>query len=234
MSIYPLDRSAAESAAAVPSARQIDLARTLGQPVAGPSAIWGVRPTHTSLMAVDICAFGERRDEDMQLHLREKMYELLAETFRMTRLPWESAYREDRGDGALIIMPPAVPAEALLDPLAHHLHALLRRANRYTSDTARLRVRVAVHSGDVHGDANGVAGHAVVLLFRLLDCRRFKRMLADSGADVGLIVSASLYQETTHRAGFVDAVSYEPINVRRKETRARAWVWLPPPGRAGR
>jgi class 3 adenylate cyclase len=228
VSIYPPDRSEAESVAAVPSPRKIDLSRTLGQPVPGPSSTWGVRSTHTALMAVDICAFGDRHDEDVQLHLREKMYELLAETFKMTQLPWERAYHEDRGDGALIILPPAVPAEALLDPLAHHLHALLRRSNRFASDAARLRMRVAIHSGEVYADPHGVAGHAVILLFRLLNCGRFKKMLAAGGADVALIVSASLYHDTTHRAGLVDAVSYQQITVRNKETSTRAWVWLPP------
>jgi hypothetical protein len=233
VSIYPLDRSETGAIAAVPSGRKIDLARTLGQPVTGPPATWGVKSTHTALMAVDICSYGDRHDEDVQLHLRAKMYGLLAETFKMTGPPWESVYYEDRGDGALIVLPPVVPAEVLLDPFAHHLLALLRRSNRYASDAARLRMRVAVHSGDVHADTYGVAGHAVVLLFRLLNCGRFKKMPAAEGADVALIVSASLYHETTHRAGLVDAVSYEQIAVRNKETSTRAWVWLPPAPRRG-
>jgi hypothetical protein len=214
VSIHPLDRPAGE----------IDLIETLGGLAAGGP----VRPTHTSLAAVDICAFGSRRDEDVQLHLRAKMYEFLADAFDMTRLPWSGSYREDRGDGALIILPPAVLADTLLDPLANHLHALLRRNNRLANDVARLRLRVAVHAGDVHRDANGVAGHAVIHLFRLLEASRFKKLLAAGDADLGLIVSDQLYQATTHRAGLVDADAYQQINVRRKETRTKAWVWLPP------
>jgi hypothetical protein len=228
VSLHPLDRSDAESVAGVPSAREFDLARTLGRSVTGPSSGWGARATRTTLMAVDICGFGDRHDEDVQLHLREKMYELLAETFKMTRLPWERVYHEDRGDGALLILPPVVSAEILLDPFAHHLHALLRRSNRFASEAARLRMRVAVHAGDVYVDPHGVAGHAVILLFRLLNCGKFKKMLAADGADVALIVSASLYYDTTHRAGLVDAVSYQKIAVRNKETSTHAWVWLPP------
>jgi hypothetical protein len=180
------------------------------------------------MAAVDICAFGGRRHEDVQLHLRDRMYEYLAGAFGMTRLPWLECYREDRGDGVLMIMPPAVPAEALLDPLAHHLNFLLRRGNRLASDTARLRLRLAVHAGDVHRDANGVAGHAVNLLFRILDADRFKKVLTASNSDLGLIVSDQLYMTVTQRAGLVDAEAYQQINIRRKETRTRAWVWLPP------
>ena len=231
MSIYPLNRP--EAASPARPIRENDLAGTLGEPATWPLPRRPARPTHTALMAVDICAFGDRRDADVQLHLRDKMYDHLADAFAMTRLPWHTVYREDRGDGALIILPPAVPAEALLDPLAHHLHALLRRSNRFASDTARLRMRFAVHAGDVYGDAHGVTGHAVVHLFRLLDCGGFKRLLATSDADLGLIVSEQLYQDTTHRAGLVDALSYRSMNVRHKETRTRAWVWLPPQPRAG-
>lgn len=217
MSIRPLDQPTGELCAAPHQAVET-----------GWLPIWPAPATHTSLAAVDICAFGGRRHEDVQLHLRGKMYEFLADAFDMTRLPWRECYREDRGDGALIILPPAVRAEALLDPLASHLQFLLRQSNRLANDAGRLRLRMAVHAGDVHRDAYGVAGHAVNLLFRLLEAGKFKKLLAASDADVGLVVSEQLYQVATHRAGLVDADAYQRINVRHKETRTRAWVWLPP------
>ena len=236
MSIYPLDQPAGEFLS-IPDpprpAREIDLVDSFGGFAAGPPAgpmprPGPVRPMHTSLAAVDICAFGSRHYEDEQSHLRDKMYEYLADAFDMTRLPWSESYREDRGDGALIILPPKVLADTLLDPLAHHLNVLLRRSNRFANDATRLRLRVAVHIGDVHRDANGVFGHAVNHLFRLLEASKFKKLLAASDADLGLIASDRLYQATTYRAGLIDADAYQSINVRCKETRARGWVWLPP------
>src|SRR3954454_8239495 len=74
------------------------------------------------LAAVDIAAFGDpRRDDEIQLHLRRVLYDHLADAFAMTHLPWQAFYREDRGDGALIVAPPDVEPTDMLDPLAHHL-----------------------------------------------------------------------------------------------------------------
>ncbi|MBT2212728.1 hypothetical protein [Actinomadura sp. NEAU-AAG7] len=183
------------------------------------------------LLAVDIAAFGDpRRDDEVQLHLRSSLYARLEEAFTMTGLPWPGCYREDRGDGALVVVPPQVDPGNLLAPLGHHLNAVLRRSNRMASEAAHLRVRVAAHIGRVHGDDNGVAGTSLVHLFRLLEAPAFKRALAASGADVGLLASDHLHGIARACGGFFDPAAYEPLAVRCKETRARAWLWLPGPG----
>lgn len=191
----------------------------------------GLAPAmHTTLAAIDIAAFGDRRrDDDIQLRLRREMYGLLAEACAMGTLPWWDCHREDRGDGALIIAPPQVAPELFLDPLAHHLAAVLRRYNRLASDTARLRLRLAVHSGLVHSDDHGVAGQSVVHLFRLLEASAFKRALADAGTDLGLIVSDRLYGDVTTKGGsLINAGAYRELRITCKETRARGWIWTPP------
>jgi hypothetical protein len=179
---------------------------------------------YAALAAVDICSFGGR-DDHVQLHQRRVLYAQLAEVFEMTGISWTECYREDRGDGALIIVPPGVPVHHLLDPLAHHLTAALRRYNRLASTDAQLRLRVAVHAGYVYRDDHGVAGRAVVHLFRLLDSAVFKCALADSGADLGVIVSDRLYGDAD---GLVEDAAYRQLNVICKETSAKAWVWIPP------
>jgi hypothetical protein len=178
--------------------------------------------------AVDITAFGDpRRDDDIQLHLRRTLYDQLAAAFALTRLPWHACYREDRGDGALIVTPPEVEPADLLDPLAHHLTALLRRSNKLASDSAHLRMRLAVHTGRIHRDEYGLAGRALVHLFRLLEAPAFKRALNTSGADLGMIVSDHLYEDATARGGFVNPAAYQQLTIRSKETRTRGWLWLP-------
>ena len=184
-------------------------------------------PLNTTLAAVDICSFGGR-DDHVQLHQRREMYARLVEACEITQIPWWECYREDRGDCALIIAPPEVPAEHLLDPFAHHLTAVLRRYNRLASTAARLRLRLAVHVGQVHRDAHGVAGRAVVHLFRLLEAGEFKQALAFSGADLGLIVSDRLYADVTGCGGLIDPDAYQRLSVSCKETQAQAWAWFPP------
>ncbi|MGP4029735.1 hypothetical protein [Actinomadura sp. 3N407] len=184
-------------------------------------------PVPTTLAAVDICRFGARSNARTQLHLRREMYALIAEACRITRVPWAASYREDRGDGALFIVPPDVAAEHLLDPFAHHLVAVLRRYNRLSSHAAQLKLRLAVHTGRVHSDDHGVTGPALVHLFRLLDAPAFKKIAADT-ADLAVIVSDRLYTDVTEGGGLIDPTAYKPQRITCKETRTRAWIWTPP------
>jgi hypothetical protein len=181
----------------------------------------------TTLAAIDICRFGARQDAQTQLHLRREMYALIAEACRITGVPWLSCYREDRGDGALFLPPPDIAADRLVDPFAHHLVALLRRHNRLASQTAQLRLRLAVHTGRVYRDDNGVASPALVHLFRLLDAPVFKKAAAEIVADLAMIVSDRLYTDLTEADGLIDPAAYKPHRITSKETRTRAWIWAP-------
>ncbi|GAA4233975.1 hypothetical protein GCM10022254_37720 [Actinomadura meridiana] len=185
------------------------------------------RPLTTTLAAVDICSFGTRQDAQTQLHLRREMYTLIAEACRITGVPWPACYREDRGDGALFLPPPDVAADHLVDPFAHHLVALLRRHNRLASHTAQLRLRLAVHTGRVYHDDNGIAGPALVHLFRLLDAPVFKKVAAEIVADLAMIVSDRLYTDLTESGALIDPTTYTQHRIATKETRTRAWIWSP-------
>ncbi|MGI5320998.1 hypothetical protein [Actinomadura nitritigenes] len=58
-------------------------------------------------MFVDIASFSAPYRTDMdRLEVRRIMYELLWEAFANSDVPWDECHREDRGDGALIIVPP--------------------------------------------------------------------------------------------------------------------------------
>jgi hypothetical protein len=183
---------------------------------------------HTTLVAFDINHFGDqRRGTDIQLYLRHVMYELVDEAFSAISPSWRNWHHEDRGDGIFIVAPPCVPAEAFMDPLAHHLLAGIRRRNRLANSVARLQLRMAVHTGQVHHDPHGIAGHAALHLFRLLQAAAFKKAVNDASADLALIVSDHLYADA-ERSGLIDPDAYQPIRAYSKETRARAWIWLPP------
>jgi hypothetical protein len=184
---------------------------------------------HTTLVAVDISGFCARRDATIQMHLRERMYRNLLDAFTMTGISWWDCHREDRGDGALIVAPPDINADLFLDPLAHHLKAVLRRDNRHANEVTRLRIRMAVHHGDVHRDSKGVAGVAVNHLFRLLDSAAFKKAFQAADDDLAMIVSKQLYADAVHRGGHIDVAAYRQLRITCKETRGeRAWMWLPP------
>lgn len=182
------------------------------------------------MLATDIAAFGSRRDDDVQQHLRETHYRIIDNASRNVGLPEEICHREDRGDGILMIAPPCVSAELLLDPFVSHVRAGVRRHNRLASAPARIQLKMAVHAGQVHFDAHGVSGQALIHLFRLLEAREVKKAVDTTGATFALTASQRLYEDVVrHQPGLIDASVYQPITIALKETRAPAWIWLADP-----
>lgn len=184
---------------------------------------------YTTLAAADIVAFGGRaRDLPAQLFLRETMYDIVKDAFTITQLPWDHCHREDRGDGMILLAPPDSNPDAFLDPLAHHLAALLRRRNRHAAEHVRLRLRFAVHHGYVRRDEHGFAGAAAIHVCRLLEATEFKNAIHQAACDFSLIVSDTLYTDAVQRGDLIDPDAYRPTRVTVKETRTGAWIWLPP------
>ncbi|GAA2626637.1 hypothetical protein GCM10010411_74510 [Actinomadura fulvescens] len=198
-----------------------------------PSGGWrgGLRPAlRTTIVAFDIAGFGDRRRTDhLQLQLRGELYRVLQEAFAMTALAWRECYHEDRGDGVMVIAPPDVPTELFMDPLAHHLTAILRRRNLPVNDTGRIRLRQAVHTGQVLLDDHGVTGQALIRAFRLLDAPAFKTLFTQAGTDLAMIASEQTYTDATAHGGLINPDAYQQLQVSCKETDTHGWVWLPTP-----
>jgi hypothetical protein len=98
-------------------------------------------PTHPAdgqvcaLFAVDIAGFTRSDcDDEIRLYLHEQLYEILHRAFDGTGIPWADCFHEDRGDGALIVVPPGIPGEGLIDPLPARLRSLIRRHNRISHE----------------------------------------------------------------------------------------------------
>ena len=110
-------------------------------------------------MVVDVEGFGDPARTNLdQLAVREALYEALARAFAESGIGWGSCVSEDRGDGALILIPPEVPKSRLVTGLPGMLAAAVTRHNTGSSAPERMRLRVALHAGEVYHDAHGVAG----------------------------------------------------------------------------
>jgi hypothetical protein len=187
------------------------------------------RAQHCVLLAVDVAGFTDTgRDDEVQLAVRDALYGLLIEAFNDAHLPWDECLNEDRGDGILVIIPAKMPSATVVDPLLDRVRAGLRRHNRLASDAAAIKLRIAVHIGEVHRDAHGLAGVAVNHLFRLLDAPVLKRALAAAGADLALIASDYFYDSVIrHGPGMIDPAAYRAVTVEVKRTQAPGWIYLP-------
>ncbi len=184
---------------------------------------------HRDLVAFDIAGFGKpERDELVQLYVRDALYRIVPHAFDSSGIGWRSCHHEDRGDGMLIVISPHVPTAALIDPLVDLLRAGIRSHNRLSCPSAAIGLRMAVHGGHVHYDPYGLAGDAIVHLFRLLDAAQLKDALAITGAELSLIVSSYVHDTVIRNGpGLIDPASYHPVEVNTKQAHARAWVHIP-------
>jgi hypothetical protein len=188
------------------------------------------------LFAVDIAGFSDRRrDEHVQLYLRERLYQILERAFDGSGIPWQACYYEDRGDGVLVTVPPVIQVDSIADPLPERLCGLIRVHNRLSSEQARIQLRTAAHIGKVYRDAHGLAGDAVTYLCRLLEASSVKRLLAASGSELAFIASDYFYDTIVRRhPTLVDPAAFQPVTVDLRTDEAKGWVELfaYPPARA--
>ena len=195
---------------------------------APPRALTAWSGLNCSVLFCDVAGFGDpsRDDEDRRV-VRETTYRVLLAALEASNVPLSQSYREDRGDGALVIFSPAVPTSSLIDPLAGHLGAALHRHNRRASEAVRIQLRVALHVGPVTPDAEGLNGQAIIQAARLLEAPALKTALAERGADLGFIVSPFVYDAfVAHLQGPVDRASFERVTVQVKETTTEGWMYL--------
>ena len=105
-----------------------------------------------------------------------------------------------------------------------HLAVGLLWHNRQANDATRIQLRAALDVGPVVSDPEGVSGQAIIHAARLLESPILKRQLADSAADLGVIVSTYVYDNViAHESG---PAGYQQVKLRVKESRMTAWMRL--------
>ncbi|WP_187232266.1 Crp/Fnr family transcriptional regulator [Actinomadura sp. HBU206391] len=222
-------------ASSLPYSLTILDAAALGRIGGGSPQMEGVGASHAawagqncSILYTDVAAFSDhiRTDEDRRT-VRRAMYETVRGAFEDSELPWARIYREDRGDGTLMVVPPSIPTSSLADPLLSHIGVRLDAYNREADDRVRIQLRVALDVGPVMPDPEGVSGEVIIQAARMLDARDFKAELADTGADLGFIVSQFVYDSVVKHGREVGRSSaYRQVEVRVKETETTAWMYL--------
>ena len=194
-------------------------------------------PLNCSIVFTDVAGFSDpvRNDGDRDV-VRAAMYQILRSAFDASGVPWAACYREDRGDGAVIVVPPTISTQRVVDPLAAELADRLRQYNRRASEVVRIQLRVALHVGPVGRDAEGLTGQAVIAAARIVDAPAVKARLAAEHADLIFATSDYVYDNVVRNcAGRMDPAGFEHVECQVKETHVSAWVHLagrvaPPPG----
>ena len=110
----------------------------------------------------------------------------------------------------------------------------LRAHNGSHPGPERIRLRMALHAGEVRYDKHGVTAASVNLAFRLLEASALKTALAGSPGVLAVIASSWFFEEVVRHTTV--ASGYHPAEVTVKETITTGWICLPdqtnPAGRA--
>ncbi len=182
---------------------------------------------HRSIVVVDVEGYGDlARSTHHRLAARAGMYRVMRAAFTAAGLPWDDLTVDDAGDSLLLVLPADVRKLSLVDILPGRVAAELRRHNEVHAHGARLRMRMAVHAGEIHYDDHGKTSPELIFACRILDAPEAKLALKDSTAPLVLIVSEAVYESVVRQDPAAAPAEYRRITAEVKETRAHAWIRL--------
>ncbi|MGW2836711.1 hypothetical protein ACWCWD_02785 [Streptomyces sp. NPDC001493] len=188
------------------------------------------RYEYRALLACDITGSGGRGERRLQ-EIRGVLRSALSHALGTADLDAREFASADTGDGCRLIAPAGLPKAGLLFPLLPELCSRIREHNRHAGTDTRLRVRAAVHAGEIRLDPDGTAsGAPFEVLARLLDSAplRHAALTGTTGTPLAAILSRHVHEETVgHGYEGLEADAFTPVDVQVKEYAARAWLWYP-------
>ncbi|GGY94777.1 hypothetical protein [Streptomyces nitrosporeus] len=156
-------------------------------------------PVNRTILLLDIERFS-RRDDVVQVALRRTLNAVVDRTLVAAGVEATQQYREDRGDGLIVLISGDVAKTAVLRSLLGVTPELVHDYNRLASGSAQMRLRIVLASGEVAhdpqgGTTGGLVGHDLNQAFRLLDSDTLRDTLARREAEgCVLAVSAPVYE----------------------------------------
>ncbi len=185
---------------------------------------------HRTVLVVDIEQSNDPiRTNSDHVVIRKAMYQAL--TVALKKNSWLNCYHEDRGDGVLVLVPPDVPKLQLVTSVLNRLETALKRHNATMerrdpgrAAATQIRLRVAVHAGEVTFDEHGVVGAAITRTFRMAEAPPLKAALAASAGVYALIVSDWFFSEVVFHYQDARPDLYSQVNCEVKETQLTAYL----------
>ena len=150
----------------------------------------------------------------------------MQDAFLQAGISWADCDHEDRGDGMFILVGSEVPKSLFVESLPSALVRALHMYNNARSDPERIRLRMALHAGEVNYDKHGATAAAINLTFRLLESGPVKDALAGSSGVLAIITSSWFFEEVVRHSAADVAAAYHPIPVTVKETTTTGWICL--------
>ncbi len=186
---------------------------------------------HRTILMVDVADFtNPARDVADLSAVQNGVYEVLETAFHDSGIDYGACHSEDRGDGALILVPPAVSKSVLADRLPERLVAELIRYNSTRTPAARFKLRVGIHAGDIRRNTNGWVGPAINLTARIPEADEVKSALARSDGLLALVASDYFFSEVIEPDPGMLPERYSRIDATVKKFHGAIWLRLPGEG----
>jgi hypothetical protein len=138
-----------------------------------------------------------------------------------------TCYHEGAGDSILALAPATVGKGTFAANVPSALVAALVEHNAGHPPAERLRLRMALHAGEITRDDHGVTGQAIIHTARLLDSAPLKDALRNSTGVLAVIASAWFYDEVIRQYPEYAPKEYERAAVTVKETSGFGWIRVP-------
>jgi class 3 adenylate cyclase len=159
-----------------------------------------VEPAYRTILILDIEQFGRTdRDDQVRVRLRRTLREVLAEALGEAGIPTERYSTSDTGDGLLVLVDPAIPTARVVRAMLDLFAAAVAEHNRLARAVAQLRVRAAIHAGQLLLDQQGATGEQLNLAFRLLDAPQLRARLAQAPTPTMVCVSDDVYRQVVRQ-----------------------------------
>jgi hypothetical protein len=125
--------------------------------------------------------------------------------------------KNDLGDGVLILAPAEIPKSLFVEELPAALLAEVVEHNRTHRRQENMRLRLAVHAGEVNIDDHGGTGASIIHTIRILDADSVKvEFSARRTAPLVIICSDWFFKEVVQHSEESSTRAYPP----------RAWIRL--------
>lgn len=180
---------------------------------------------HRTICVVDVAGFGNPdRTRPDHVTIRAGIHGGMRRACEKTGIPWDSCHVEVVGDSVLVLVPATLPKGVLAGLLPGALVTELRTHNDAHPPVRRIKLRMALHAGEVTRDDLGMTGSAIVHAHRLLDAAPLKQACTRAPAPLAMIVSAWFYAEVVRHRPEYEPGTYRKVRVAVKETDGIGWM----------
>lgn len=183
---------------------------------------------HHLIVVADVEGFGDPRRTDPDLRaVRDGLDQVVRAAFAAAGLAWADCYHEACGDAVLVLAPADADKAAFVETALPALVVNLRIHNDTHPPAQRIRLRVALHAGEVGYDVHGVASGSLTRAFRLCSAPALKAVLASSPGVLAVIASDLLFSEVVRHVPAAAPATWRSIAVTVKEVATTGWITLP-------